>query len=370
MNIAVFHNFPAGGGKRTVYEQVKGLISLGHHLTVFELANPDSAFCDLRPLCPVVVLDFSLQSPLPGPLRRAAADLKNFGHLPLIHRQIASQINRGGFDVALVHPDKYTESPFILRFLTLPHVYHCHELLRIGYEPELAFFDPVSPPKRMYELATRKLRVRLDRTNARSARFIITNSRYIRQKIRSAYGRSAQVCYSGVDPQVFRPRGSKNRQIVFMGQRNLVGGYEFVQQILSRVPKSHRIRLLSFGFPSGRPDTSNDQVLAEAYSSSLATLCVSFSEPFGLKALESMACGTPVLAVAEGGYRESVIHGQTGWLLPRDPGLFAAKICELLDHPRTAVTLGRQARRHILSRWTWTRHVRQLHTILTHVAHG
>lgn len=46
-----------------------------------------------------------------------------------------------------------------------------------------------------------------------------------------------------------------------------------------------------------------------------ATLCpVTWPEPFGLVLIESMACGTPVLAFRDGSIPEVVSHGETGWI--------------------------------------------------------
>lgn len=47
----------------------------------------------------------------------------------------------------------------------------------------------------------------------------------------------------------------------------------------------------------------------------IATLFIARNEDFGMVALESMACGVPVIGVDEGGIRETVIDGKTGILL-------------------------------------------------------
>ncbi len=370
MKIAIFHNFPAGGGKRTVFEQAKGLLARGHQVEAFELTNTDSSFCDLRKLkCRVAVFPFEKESFLPGFLSRLQKDYQNFFVLNHVHKKIATHINSSGFDVALIHTDLHTESPYILQYLKIPHVYHCHELLRIAYEKEYAFTESVSWPKYWYEMITRKIRKQIDRINAQSAKNIITNSEYTKKNIQMAYGRIAKICYSGVDPKVFRPIGKRTKSILFMGQKNYVGGYDFVNEIMAHIPIEMGIQLKNFGFPKGRPDTKNDLLLARSYSQALATLCVSYGEPFGLKALESMSCGTPVMATREGGYPDSIVPGINGWLFPRDPKVFAKQIIALANNPSISNRMGSNARNHVLKSWTWDRHVGQLEKILLDVAH-
>jgi glycosyltransferase involved in cell wall biosynthesis len=42
---------------------------------------------------------------------------------------------------------------------------------------------------------------------------------------------------------------------------------------------------------------------------------ISFDEPFGLSMVESMACGTPVIAFGRGSIPEIVRHGETGYIV-------------------------------------------------------
>jgi glycosyltransferase involved in cell wall biosynthesis len=61
-------------------------------------------------------------------------------------------------------------------------------------------------------------------------------------------------------------------------------------------------------------------------------------EPFGLAAVEAMAMGTPVIAMAVGGLGEIVCHGVTGWLAPPEEGSLGLRLVmniAVRDRPRT-----------------------------------
>jgi D-inositol-3-phosphate glycosyltransferase len=73
----------------------------------------------------------------------------------------------------------------------------------------------------------------------------------------------------------------------------------------------------------------------------------SYSESFGLVAIEAQACGTPVVAAAVGGLPVAVRDGQTGFLVPgHDPRDYAAALRRFLDHPHLGESLGDAAARH------------------------
>jgi glycosyltransferase involved in cell wall biosynthesis len=55
---------------------------------------------------------------------------------------------------------------------------------------------------------------------------------------------------------------------------------------------------------------------ADVLGHALALLhLISFDEPFGLSMVESMACGTPVIAFPRGSIREVIRHGETGYIV-------------------------------------------------------
>ena len=72
------------------------------------------------------------------------------------------------------------------------------------------------------------------------------------------------------------------------------------------------------------------QELPEVYNAADVTVVPSYHESFGLVAVESLACGTPVVATRAGGLTTIVRHGETGYLVPRCPGFFAERLDTLL----------------------------------------
>ena len=360
MKIAVFHNLPSGGAKRTVYEQVKHL-SQKHELHLFQLSNTNEDFLSLYPFVKSTkTYPFSLSS------HRLLADYQKFFVLPQIHRRMAQET--GGADVALIHADLYTQAPHILRYLKIPRLYFCQEMLRIAYEPELVFTDLVPFPKKYYEILTRQIRKLTDKSNAQAASMILTNSDFTGAKVQKEFKRFTNTCHLGVDSQVFYPSDlPKKNQVLFIDQKDRISGYDFVLQVLNLISPNNRPKLEILSFSKKSPAVS-PQDIAKYYSESLATLCTSHNEPFGLASIESMACGTPVLAVNEGGYRETVINGTTGWLLPRDPHAFAAKIQYLQKHSSLALRMGLAGRTHVVKNFTWTKHNRLVEDSLCHLA--
>jgi D-inositol-3-phosphate glycosyltransferase len=87
--------------------------------------------------------------------------------------------------------------------------------------------------------------------------------------------------------------------------------------------------------------------LAHWYRAADLVVVPSYSESFGLVALEAQACGTPVVATAVGGLRTAVADGISGVLVDgHDPKAWSSVIARLLQEPQRRVLLSMGAIEH------------------------
>jgi D-inositol-3-phosphate glycosyltransferase len=83
-------------------------------------------------------------------------------------------------------------------------------------------------------------------------------------------------------------------------------------------------------------------------------------EPTGMISLDAMACGTPVVASAEGAPGDAVVDGTTGILVPPGrPTLLAHRIRQILTHPMLLEAYGVAAADRARSRYSWDRIARE-----------
>jgi glycosyltransferase involved in cell wall biosynthesis len=400
VRIAVFENLPPGGALRVSYEVGRELLARGHQLDVFRLGMfTDKGPFDLaREGASLHLIPYRpLWGALDGRLRNAHLAPRSytlFGPLMRVHRRLAAEIRKGGYDVVLLHHDALTQAPYALRWLDgVPTVYYCQEPPRFASERSVRDEHRrklSKPPRVIGELRVLEDRMVLDRLEradyetAVHAKVIVVNSTYSRERVWAAYARNAVVCYLGVDPERFAPpgpNGPRRNEVVSVGVPISAKGHELVVEALGLLPAGERPKLrIILPVPGGTAeieelarerhvqlaiDTGLDEAeVVERYQSALMTVCAARLEPFGLTSIESMACGTPVVAVNEGGYRESVIDDVTGLLVEPDAESLAAGIWRLSGDAALTAKLGATGRSEVLERWTWKRTAGQLEVIL------
>jgi glycosyltransferase involved in cell wall biosynthesis len=397
MRIAVFHDLPSGGAKRSIFETLSRLATR-HTFDIYTLSTANHDFCDLRPYAAnYYVFEHKpgrlFQSPF-GRLNQfqRMRDLNRLDHLG---QQIARKIDTEGYDMAFVHPSMWLQAPYVLKYLETPSVYYAHEAMRWAYEPEVPrpYYDSTWRKKvdrfdPLVQLYHRKV-VEADRLNFQRATHLLTNSKFTAENVRQIYGREADVCYLGVDTQLFFPfaQRDKQRYVLSVGEIRPEKGYDFLIKALGHLPTSHRPPLYLIGNASRPQEVAFLTALAQEqrvemhletmvdfdtlirrYNEAALVLYAPIREPLGLIALEAMACGTPVVGVNEGGVRETVIDRFTGRLADRDPPAFATVIMELLQDPDLCKQYGYQGREYVLKNWCWDRAVAQIEQALIPVA--
>jgi D-inositol-3-phosphate glycosyltransferase len=94
-------------------------------------------------------------------------------------------------------------------------------------------------------------------------------------------------------------------------------------------------------------DPVSRELLPDWYRASDLVCVPSYSESFGLVALEAQACGTPVVATAIGGLRTAVSDGISGSLVDgHDPKAWSAVISRLIAEPQRRLLLSMCAVEH------------------------
>jgi glycosyltransferase involved in cell wall biosynthesis len=114
------------------------------------------------------------------------------------------------------------------------------------------------------------------------------------------------------------------------------------------------------------PGRIGDDLLPAYYTAADVCVVPSHYEPFGLVAIEAMACGTPVVASDVGGLQFTVVPEQTGLLAsPKDEAAFATAIDRILSDAEWRNQLGKNARARVESKFSWDGVANQLSELYT-----
>lgn len=363
MNIAIYHNLPPGGAKRALFEFCRLLHQRGHQLDLYAPATAAEHFLPLAPFLrqqEITPLDARTRSR--QPFIKACHNVILLQELIAAQRIMAEKINNGGYDVVFVHHCQITQAPSILKYLRPPRVYMCQEPMRFVYEA-------ICKSRKKY--LSGQLLSRIDARNIKAADLIIANSYYSRESILRCYGLDSYVNYLGVDTGRFKHLGKrKGNYILSVGRLDRTKGHRFLITAMNRIEAAARPELMIIGNGNREEEQLlrmlaianevrlrvmhqvSEKQLVDLYNRALLVACAPYLEPFGLVTLEAMACGTPVVAVREGGLRETCINGSTGLLTHRDADEFGTALKKMLDDGELRQRMGNNGIR-VAHGWSW-----------------
>ncbi len=254
--------------------------------------------------------------------------------------------------------------------------------------PHLTMFHTLAHLKQLANPAETEsaLRLEMERQLIQQANRIIATTHDERAQIIRHCGATSgqvEVIPCGVDLQRFVPHDRQEARaqpglrndlpvLLFVGRLDPFKGPDVLLKAAAMMQKKAQLVIVG-GNLSGDPEIEKLRRLADdlgiqkrvhflgarpqeelpaIYSAADVTVVPSYHESFGLAAVESLACGTPVVATRAGGLMTVIRQGETGYLVPRCPGFFAERLDSLLRYPATLEAMRSAARASVLQ-YSW-----------------
>jgi glycosyltransferase involved in cell wall biosynthesis len=267
-----------------------------------------------------------------------------------------TRLNRGQWLLSKIDADSVITNSFGANLLALRNG------TRVAYWVHSTRSLFLQPRARRADLLVRRA---VDWIAVRRAAQLVANSQYAATRLRKLYGRDADaVVYPGVDLAQFTPgEPADPPYAITVSRLSPEKGIDRLLDLWREVPDLplHVVGAAEPGVlhewraraPHGvvlrGPMAGSD--LAETYRRATLAVFAPYGEEFGLAPLEAMASGVPVIAWRDGGLQESVVDGQTGYLVG-DGVTFRQRLRLLLHDPQRRHELG-EAGRQRAERFSW-----------------
>lgn len=212
-----------------------------------------------------------------------------------------------------------------------PNLWYCYTPVRAFYDLKEATISR-QPNAVMGFLAASWIRIHswFDQRSVRNLDRVVAISETVQRRIEEYHKRGSDIIYPPVDSKRFsfkeygdfwlsvnRIYPEKRIDLQFEVFADLpeerlvvVGGYaegdhaaKYYQALIQNIPGNVEMR-----------GAVSEEELLELYARCKGLICTAVDEDFGLTPIEAMASGKPVVAVNEGGFRETVVQGETGRL--------------------------------------------------------
>jgi glycosyltransferase involved in cell wall biosynthesis len=236
-------------------------------------------------------------------------------YLPLMPWAVES-LDLSGYD--LVISSSHAVAKGVVTRPDQRHVCYCHSPMRYAWDMREEYLREAGIDSGVRGWLARLVLERLrkwDLANSAGVDHFVANSRFIAERIRISYGRTAAVVYPPVDTEYYTPDGGK--EDFYLAASRMVP-YKRMNLIVQAFSKMPRRRLIVIGdgpqYAAARalagPNVlflgyQSREVLREKLRQARA-LVFAAKEDFGILPVEAQACGTPVIAYGAGGALETV----------------------------------------------------------------
>lgn len=378
MKVAFIHDLPVGGAKRTFHSLIP-LISDHFDIEIIEFSRKDKDILSIKNSKFNNNKSFEIEPyKYPRALKIPLIGIYlKISYLRKSYKLIAEYVNKN-FDIAIITHCRILHTPVVIDLIKIKKFYFCHEPPRSIYEfQEIRNYDNKSLRlKKIKQLVEGNLLRKFDKKIVHKVDFLFSNSYYSAEVLYRIYGKKAIVSQLGVNSDVFKPSNTPILNVVIsVGSLTPIKAHDFVIKCVGKV-KGNRPTLIiahplgtkskfEYEYLKKLAQTLNvhvefkafvdDHELSNFYCSAITTIYTPHLEPFGLVSLESMACGTPVLGISEGGIRETILDGKSGFLLPWDEFQFAEKIELLRDDEILRNNMSNFSINYVKNNFNWGR---------------
>lgn len=197
---------------------------------------------------------------------------------------------------------------------------------------------------------------------------IICHSNFSARNISKTYNVETKVILLGTKTDVFKSTKNEKKKAILSIAAQKTQRTDFLIKTLEKTLKEEKELELWVVGSSGEHDNElkelannlklsdkikffgkvSDELLVDLYSQSLVVVHLVKQPPFGLIVTESMACETPVIACHPGGTDETIIHGETGFLIDEnDQNAIIKYVKKFLDEPKLSYEMGSKSRKRI-----------------------
>jgi len=404
MKIAIWHNLPSGGGSRALNYHLNGLHQRGHQIEIWSNSPDADGFMQIPADVKIHKITFN---------RKKGTSLKdkiksfffekdqNMLEMEAHCKQCADEINAGDFDILFANSCFFYAVPFIGQYVKIPKVLYLGEPFRFFYEslPRLVWEAPQGAAgkilRRSYWLPfledlwverRNRVQMREERHNYEAFDKVLVNSIYSAESCLKAYGKPAEVCYLGIDTEIFKANTIEKSDYViglgnFYANKNPRLAVESMAQMKNKnikliwvanmISQTYAEEMQSLAKRTGVDFEIKTMVpdaeLVTLLSNALCMIYTSQLEPFGFAPLEANACGTPVIALQEGGVKETIIPNKNGFLSDRNPKNLAKYLDKLSENSDLRKEMGIFASEYVRTAWTLERCTDNIENALTSI---
>ena len=227
-------------------------------------------------------------------------------------------------DYGLIISSSHAVIKGINKEINTKHICYCHTPMRYAWDLYEDYMEQSPFYKKVVQAFLIYFLRKWDYKTAQNVDYFIANSKHVKNRIKKSYNRESVVIYPPIETEKFllNKENRKNYYICFgrlvpykrvdlvieafkeMPDKELliVGSGYAEKQLMKLASKHENIKFLGF--------KNTDDLISLVQGAKAGVFAA--KEDFGITCVESQSCGTPVISLNYGGYKETVVENVSG----------------------------------------------------------